>query len=69
VEFAPEESIPITRGRPVGRTVTDRQTVHVHDLAAEIDGEFPESSSINSVLEHGPFFLRLFCARLCLSEQ
>jgi GAF domain-containing protein/anti-sigma regulatory factor (Ser/Thr protein kinase) len=43
VEFAPEESIPITRGRPVGRTVTDRQTVHVHDLAAETDSEFPES--------------------------
>ena len=30
----------ITRGRPAGRAILDRQTIHVHDLAAEIENEF-----------------------------
>jgi signal transduction histidine kinase len=38
----PDEGIPITRGSVTGRAVVDRQTVHVHDLAAESDEEFPE---------------------------
>ena len=42
-EFAPEENVPVSRGRPVGRTVTDCHTIHVNDLAAEVDSEFPES--------------------------
>ncbi len=37
------ESAPIIRGSVVGRSVADRQTVHVHDLAAVVDTEFPES--------------------------
>jgi GAF domain-containing protein len=35
----------ITRGNPVGRAAVDRQTIHVHDLAAEIETEFPESKT------------------------
>ena len=31
------------RGNPTGRAVIDRTTVHVHDITAEFDGEFPES--------------------------
>ena len=31
------------RGNPSGRAVIDRTTVHVHDITAEFDGEFPES--------------------------
>src|SRR4030095_6230097 len=34
---------PITRGWPVGRAVVDRETVHVQDLAAAIETEFPDS--------------------------
>ena len=34
---------PITRGWPVGRAIVDRETVHVHDLAASIETEFPDS--------------------------
>jgi GAF domain-containing protein len=34
---------PITRGWPVGRALVDRETVHVHDLAASIETEFPDS--------------------------
>src|SRR4030095_11145235 len=33
----------ITRGWPAGRSVIDRETVHVHDLAAAIETEFPDS--------------------------
>ena len=29
-------------GSPSGRAILDRQTLHVHDLAAEIETEFPE---------------------------
>ena len=38
-----EEKRPITRGRVTSRAITDRQTIHIHDLAAESDSEFPES--------------------------
>ncbi len=37
------EAIRITRGSVVGRAVSDRQTVHVHDLAAELETEFPDA--------------------------
>ncbi len=32
----------ITRGRPTGRAIIDRQTIHIHDIAAERE-EFPDS--------------------------
>jgi GAF domain-containing protein len=35
--------LPITRGIPGGRAVIDCQTVHVHDLQAEIETDFPEA--------------------------
>ena len=36
----PDEYNPIDRDWPTGRAVIDRQTVHVNDLAAEVDTEF-----------------------------
>jgi len=33
----------ITRGTPSGRAMLDRKTIHVHDLAAEMENQFPES--------------------------
>ncbi|MEE9568003.1 MAG: GAF domain-containing protein, partial [Candidatus Binatia bacterium] len=36
---------PISRGMPVGRAVVDRQTIHVHDLAVEVETEFPEAKT------------------------
>ena len=38
-----EEKRPITRGLVGTRAIVDRETVHLHDLAAESDSEFPES--------------------------
>jgi GAF domain-containing protein len=37
------EKRPLTRGFVGSRAVVDRQTIHVHDLAAESDSEYPES--------------------------
>jgi GAF domain-containing protein len=38
----PEGGIPIGRGSVTGRAIVDRRTIHIHDLAAESDEEFPE---------------------------
>src|SRR5262249_13632531 len=35
-------SYPLSRGFPGGRAVIDKQTIHIHDIAAEIGTEFPE---------------------------
>src|SRR5688572_2603243 len=36
----------ITGGTPVGRAIVDRETIHVHDIAAEIETEFPEYGTV-----------------------
>jgi two-component system, NtrC family, sensor kinase len=43
------EAYPISRGRPSSRAIIDRQTIHVHDQAAEIDTEFPDLKSWRQV--------------------
>jgi len=40
-----EEGIPVDRGSVTGRAILDRKPVHIHDLAAEADGEFPISKT------------------------
>jgi GAF domain-containing protein len=39
----------ITRGTPADRAMHDGQTVHVHDLAGELDSEFPDAEAIQKV--------------------
>ena len=52
--FRREEARPMTRGRFVGRTMIDRETIHIHDVSTpEAQAEFPESwetSEIRTVL-------------------
>jgi GAF domain-containing protein len=38
----PEEYVPINRDRPASRAIIDRQTIHIHDLQAVRDREFPD---------------------------
>src|SRR5262249_19381628 len=38
-----EGGLPLSRGTVSGRAVIDRETIHVHDIAAELETEFPES--------------------------
>src|SRR2546427_7376491 len=41
----PGDTVPLSRGFVPSRAVIDRQTIYVHDLAAEVETEFPESRS------------------------
>jgi transcriptional regulator with GAF, ATPase, and Fis domain len=34
---------PLSRGFPGGRAVIDQQTIHIHDITAEIETKFPEA--------------------------
>ena len=34
---------PLDRGLPAGRAMIDRQTIHIHDMLAEAEEEFPEA--------------------------
>ena len=43
------ESLPISRGWVGGRTIIDRRTIHVDDVAAEIDTEYPEARRLHQV--------------------
>src|SRR5262249_4654424 len=38
-----ERGLPLSRGTVSGRAAVDRETIHVHDVAAELETEFPES--------------------------
>src|SRR4030095_2265308 len=40
------ESMPCNRGSVTGRAVVDRQTIHIHDLAAAPDNEFPVGKAL-----------------------
>ncbi len=40
------QNFPPTRSDPPGRAMLDGKTIHVHDIVAELDTEFPEYSSI-----------------------
>ncbi|MGH7811546.1 MAG: GAF domain-containing protein, partial [Candidatus Binatia bacterium] len=46
------EERPISRGAPIGRIFIDRKTLHVHDLAAEIETEFPETRAAQQRFGH-----------------
>ena len=43
---------PIRRGSPLGRIFVDRKTLHVHDLAAELETEFPDAKASQQRLGH-----------------
>ena len=43
------EGTPINRKTVVGRAIVDRKTLHVHDLLAEVDTEYPESKEIQKI--------------------
>ena len=51
VHIQAREGFPVNRDRVIGRTICDRRSVHVHDLAAE-DSEYPSGSSDAKRLGH-----------------
>jgi GAF domain-containing protein len=40
--------LPVTRGSTAGRAVVDRQTVHIHDIEAESEADFPDIDKTGS---------------------
>ncbi len=48
----PDEPYPITRGSVTGRAVVERRTIHVHDLAAESEEEFPVGKAFQRRFGH-----------------
>ena len=46
------EGQPISRGWVTGRAVVDRKTIHVHDLAAELETEFPDAKTMQMLGGH-----------------
>ena len=47
--IAAADSRKTSRGFPGGRAVIDRQTVHVHDMAVEIQNEFPDARGLQQL--------------------
>jgi two-component system, NtrC family, sensor kinase len=48
----PDYRFPVTRGSVSGRAFLDRRTVHVRDLAAESDSEFPDGKALQQRFGH-----------------
>ena len=46
------ETQPISRSLVTGRAILDRRTVHVEDLAAEVDREFPDAKPLQATGQH-----------------
>jgi GAF domain-containing protein len=46
------ETRPISRSLVSGRAILDRRTVHVEDLAAEVDREFPSAKPLQATGQH-----------------
>jgi signal transduction histidine kinase len=44
----PAVAVPVDRGSVTGRAVVDRQAIHIHDMDAESEAEFPESKKTRS---------------------
>src|SRR5262245_41964308 len=47
-----DEIIPRDRGSATGRAIADRRAVHIHDLAAESESEFPVGRSLQRRFHH-----------------
>ncbi|HKY09321.1 MAG TPA: GAF domain-containing protein [Candidatus Binatia bacterium] len=47
---APDFPVPITRGFPGGRAIIDRQTIHIHDIEAELDTEYADVKAIQKTI-------------------
>jgi signal transduction histidine kinase len=43
------EARPLSYGTPVGRAIIDKETIHVHDLKAEVETEFPHSKTRQAI--------------------
>ena len=54
------ETQPISRSLVSGRAILDRRTVHVEDLASEVETEFPEAKPLLATGQHTTLATPLF---------
>src|SRR5262245_8861052 len=47
-----ERRLPATRGTVTGRAVIDQKTIHVHDLSALVDTEYPDAKGPHAAVGH-----------------
>ncbi|MBI3031292.1 MAG: GAF domain-containing protein [Candidatus Rokubacteria bacterium] len=52
VRLPADLTVPVTRGSVSGRAIVDRQTIHVHDLAAEPEEEYPVGRDLQRRFGH-----------------
>ena len=45
-------ALPLTRGSVTGRAIVDRKTIHVHDLAAMVETEYPDVKEVQQRIGH-----------------
>ena len=50
--FKAERALPLTRGTVTGRAVIDQKTIHVHDLSALVDTEYPDAKGPRAAAGH-----------------
>jgi two-component system, NtrC family, sensor kinase len=50
--FNSDELPPISRGLVTGRAIIDRRTIHVHDLLADVETEYPEARELQRRAGH-----------------
>jgi GAF domain-containing protein len=50
--LTPVQGIQLSSGSPSGRAILNRQTLHIHDLAKEVESEFPEVADFQKRLGH-----------------
>ena len=48
----PSLALPLTRGSVTGRAIVDRKTIHVHDLAAMVETEYPDVKEVQQRVGH-----------------
>ena len=44
--------LTLTRGTVTGRAVIDQKTIHVHDLSALVDTEYPDANGPQAAVGH-----------------
>jgi hypothetical protein len=60
------QQVIFSRGVVHGRAIIDRQTIHVHDIAAEVETEFPDAKALHERTGTRPSLLRHCYVRVFL---
>src|SRR5262245_61516374 len=51
-DYGVSPDLPLSRGSVSGRAILDRRSIHVTDLAAEIESEYPDRAVLHKAIRH-----------------